>query len=229
MTYIIIVITTIIAYLILTYGFGMDNPETPLKSLGIGVLTGIAHLIYRNHKREQESEADAATESSTATAASTYKTMEQTDDNNMEGRTGTKDLCLQLLDKQGIVYENDKDDKDEYWIEYKGERMNLRMSNDRPFVIIFDTFWRKYPAENLEMVSTVRKAINQGNMQYNGFKLLYTFNEGTMWIHSSTFILLIPEIPNVEKYLVETLDQLLFAHKAFDETMFEIMREQNND
>ena len=98
----------------------MDDPETFMKSMGFGVIAGIARLVYINHKREQEIEADAATESSTATASSTYKTMERTD-NNMEGsRTGTKDLCLQLLDKQGIEYEEDNENKDEYWIEYQG-------------------------------------------------------------------------------------------------------------
>ena len=57
--------------------------------------------------------------------------MKQTDNNMESSRTGTKDLCLQLLDKQGIEYEQDNENKDEYWIEYKGERMYLRMSNER--------------------------------------------------------------------------------------------------
>lgn len=219
--------TSIIAYLILRYGFGMDDPETFMKSMGIGVIAGIARLVYINHKREQEIEADAATESSTATA--TYKTMERTDNNTEGCRTGTKDLCLQLLDKQGIEYEEDNDNKDEYWIEYKGERMYLRMSNERPFITIFDTFWRKYPAENLEMVSTVRKAINMANLNYNGFKLLYSFNEDSMWLHTSVFMLMIPEIPDVEIFFTETLDQTIFSHRAFDEVMFEVMKEQKND
>ena len=219
--------TSIIAYLILRYGFGMDDPETFMKSMGIGVIAGIARLVYINHKRKQEIEADAATESSTAT--STYKTMERTDNNTEGCRTGTKDLCLQLLDKQGIEYEEDNDNKDEYWIEYKGERMYLRMSNERPFITIFDTFWRKYPAENLEMVSTVRKAINMANLNYNGFKLLYSFNEDSMWLHTSVFMLMIPEIPDVEIFFTETLDQTIFSHRAFDEVMFEVMKEQKND
>lgn len=229
MTYIIIVTTSIVAYLILRYGFGMDDPETFMKSMGIGVIAGIARLVYKSHKREQEIEADAATESSTATASSTEKTMKQTDNNMESSRTGTKDLCLQLLDKQGIEYEQDKENKDEYWIEYKGERMYLRMSNERPFITIFDTFWRKYPAENLEMVSTVRKAINMANLNYNGFKLLYSFNEDSMWLHTSVFMLMIPEIPDVEIFFTETLDQTIFSHRAFDEVMFEVMKEQKND
>ena len=232
--------TSIISYLILRYGFGMDDPETFMKSMGIGVIAGIARLVYKSHKREQEIEADAATESSTTTesstatassttASSTDKTMKQTDNNMESSRTGTKDLCLQLLDKQGIEYEQDNENKDEYWIEYKGERMYLRMSNERPFITIFDTFWRKYPAENLEMVSTVRKAINIANLNYNGFKLLYSFNEDSMWLHTSVFMLMIPEIPDVEIFFTETLDQTIFSHRAFDEVMFEVMKEQKND
>lgn len=228
MTYIIIVTTSIVAYLILTYGFGMDDAETSLKSLLIGVLTGLARLVYRNYKMEQGNDADAATESSTTTS-STDNTMKQTDNNTESNRTGTKDLCLQLLDKHGIEYEQDNENNDEYWIEYKGERMNLRISNERPFITIFDTFWRKYPAENLEMVSTVRKAINLTNLNYNGFKLLYSFNEDSMWLHTSVFMLMIPEIPDVEIFFTETLDQTIFSHRAFDEVMFEVMKEQKND
>ena len=140
--------------------------------------------------------------------------------------------CVKLkefLDKHGIEYEQDNENKDEYWIEYKGERMYLRMSNERPFITIFDTFWRKYPAENLEMVSTVRKAINMANLNYNGFKLLYSFNEDSMWLHTSVFMLMIPEIPDVEIFFTETLDQTIFSHRAFDEVMFEVMKEQKND
>ena len=82
--------TSIISYLILRYGFGMDDPETFMKSMGIGVIAGIARLVYKSHKREQEIEADAATESSTTTASSTEKTMKQTDNNMESSRTGTK-------------------------------------------------------------------------------------------------------------------------------------------
>ena len=49
----------------------MDDPETFMKSMGIGVIAGIARLVYKSHKREQGNDADAATESSTTTASST--------------------------------------------------------------------------------------------------------------------------------------------------------------
>lgn len=55
--------TSIISYLILRYGFGMDEPETFMKSMGIGVIAGIARLVYKSHKMEQGNDADAATES----------------------------------------------------------------------------------------------------------------------------------------------------------------------
>ena len=43
--------TSIISYLILRYGFGMDDPETFMKSMGIGVIAGIAR--YYSLKAKQ--------------------------------------------------------------------------------------------------------------------------------------------------------------------------------
>ena len=42
-------------------------------------------------------------------------------------------------------------------------------------------------------------------------------------------MLMIPEIPEVEIFFTETLDQTIFSHRAFDEVMFEVMKEQKND
>lgn len=140
---------------------------------------------------------------------------------------GTKDLCLQLLQKMNIEnIEKDDDDDNAFFFEYLGERLSFRANNDGQFVLLYDTFWKKFPAENLEMITLARKAVNRANIEYNGFKLLYTFNEDTMWIHSNTCELLIPEIPHIESYFKQMLDHFLFAHKAFDESMYELMKEE---
>lgn len=139
---------------------------------------------------------------------------------------GTKDLCLQLLQKMNINAEKDEDDEDSYFFEYRGERMSVRASNERAYILFYDTFWKKFPTENLEMVTLARKTVNRANIEYNGFKLLYTFADDTMWIHSNTCEFLIPEIPNVAGYFKGLLDNFLFAHKAFDEDMYELMKEE---
>ena len=157
--------------------------------------------------------------------------MGATNNKNMRVETeylglGTKDLCLQLLRKMNINVEKDEDDEDSYFFEYCGERMSFRANNNGSFIILYDTFWKKYPAQNLEMVTMARKTVNRANIEYNGFKLLYTFAEDTMWIHSNTCELLIPEIPNVSEYLKSILNRFLYAHKAFDEAMYELMKEE---
>lgn len=139
---------------------------------------------------------------------------------------GTKDLCLQLLQKMGVEPVKDDDSENSYLFEYLGEGMRVVANNDSKFILLYDTFWKKFPTANLEMVTLARKAVNRTNIEYNGFKLLYTFNEDAMWIHSSNNFLLLPEIPNVEDYFKHMLDGVLFAHKAFDESMFDIMKEE---
>ena len=164
---------------------------------------------------------------------------ETMNDNNMSGNNnnerrmateyigmGTKDLCLQLLQKMNVNVEKDEDEEENFYFEYRGERMSFRASNERTYILIYDTFWKKFPTENLEMVTLARKAVNKANIEYNGFKLLYTFADNTMWIHSSTCEFLIPEIPSVEKYFNGILDNFLFAHKAFDEAMYDLMKEE---
>ena len=142
---------------------------------------------------------------------------------------GTKDLCLQLLQKMNIEVKTDEEKDDDYHFEYMGEILNVRMNNESDYIFLYDTFWRKFPTNNLEMVSLVRKCVNEANIKYFGFKLLYTFDDDTMWIHSNTCELLIPEIPNVERYFKETLDSFLFSHKAFDDTLFELMKEKGDN
>lgn len=139
---------------------------------------------------------------------------------------GTKDLCLQLLQKMDIMPVKDDEDENSFYFDYLGERMSFRANNNSKFVILYDTFWKKYPTENLEMVTLARKTVNRANIEYNGFKLLYTFNEGTMWIHSNNCALLIPEIPNLKEYFKHVLDAFIYAHKAFDEAMYELMKEE---
>lgn len=46
-----------------------------------------------------------------------------------------------------------------------------------------------------------------------------------MWIHISSCDLLIPEIPHTEEYFKNILDNLVYAHRAFDNVMYEIMKE----
>ena len=140
----------------------------------------------------------------------------------------TKDLCLQLLQKMNIEVHVNEEKEDHYYFEYMDQILNVRMNNECNYIFLYDTFWRKFPTNNLEMVSIVRKTVNEANIRYFGFKLLYTFDEDTMWIHSNTCELLIPEIPDLERYFKETLDSFLFSHKAFDDTIFEQMKEEGN-
>lgn len=164
------------------------------------------------------------------------ETMTENDNNKNDAKVNSvateylgmdaKDLCLQLLQKMNVKVEKEEDDENSFIFEYKGERMSFKASSDGHFVLLYDTFWKKFPATNLEMVTLARKTVNRTNIEYNGFKLLYTFAEDTMWIHSNNFFLLVPEIPHVEEFFKSVLDNFLYAHKAFDEAMYELMKEE---
>lgn len=180
------------------------------------VACGYAYKRFAAHEAESDNDETGPTisESNPTPAINQSTTM------------GTKDLCLQLLQKMNIKTIKDENEEDSFYFEFLGERMSFKANNKNSFIILFDTFWKKFPVENLEMVTLARKAVNRANIEYNGFKLLYTFNENTMWIHSNTYELLVPEIPQVEDYFRQMLEQFLYAHKAFDEAMYELMKEE---
>lgn len=180
----------------------------------------VCGYVYNRFVDNQESETDSDNNETAPTINESNPTT------NLSTTMGTKDLCLQLLQKMNIKTIKDENEEDSFYFEFLGERMSFRANNQNSFIILFDTFWKKFPVENLEMVTLARKAVNRANIEYNGFKLLYTFNENTMWIHSNTYELLVPEIPQVENYFRQMLEQFLYAHKAFDEAMYELMKEE---
>lgn len=77
---------------------------------------------------------------------------------------GTKDLCLRLLKNMNIEVHEADDMEDTYYFEYYGEHLSVRMNNKAKFIVLYDTFWKKYPAGNLEMVSLARNAVNRANI-----------------------------------------------------------------
>ena len=212
---------------ILTYTaaglIGLDGAKPLAASVAVTALCAAEYWYLR---RKSDNYAEPAAES----AAETGNTPQRQNGNSTQD-TGmnTKDLTIELLKKMNIQTATDKEDEDRLWMEYKGETISIRASKDKRFAVAFDTFWRKYPTANLESVSLARKAINQANTEYNGFKLLYTFNDDTMWIPSSHFFRLVPEIRNIEEYFESMLDSLLSSHKAFDDAMFDVMKEQKDD
>lgn len=201
--------------------------DAPLKiSTALTGICAAAYGFYRQRKSAAREQADENTpEDGSVPQRHAYNHNTQ----NMDKDMNTKDLVIKLLEKMNVKTAADKEDEDRLWMEYKGETISIRASKDKRFVVAFDTFWRKYPTANLESVSLARKAINQANTEYNGFKLLYTFSDDTMWIHSSHFFLLVPEISDIEEYFESMLDSLLSSHKAFDDAMFDVMKEQKDD
>lgn len=203
--------------------------------LALSVLVFVVYWVVHNWQDIKNNETTYYDEDETSTNSKSSIKETENDNNCTTLNTkeikhimGTKDLCLQLLQKMNIDVHADEDDENTYIFEYKGETVSVRMSNENAYIVLHDLFFRKFPANNLEMVSIVCKAVNNANIKYNGFKLFYSFIEDTMWIHSELCELLRPEIHDVESFFRNDIDCLIYSHKAFEEELFELMKNEVN-
>lgn len=205
-------------------------------SLALSVLVFVVYWVVHNWQDIKNDETTYYDEDETSTDSQSSIKETENDNNCITLNTkeikhimGTKDLCLQLLQKMNIDVQADEDDEHRYIFEYVGEYMYISMSNDNDYIYLLDPFWRKFPVSDLKTVSLVCKAVNEANINYNGVKFQYTFIEDTMWIHSQICSLLIPEIPDVESYFQQIIERLLSSHKAFDEELYELMKNKENE
>jgi hypothetical protein len=91
---------------------------------------------------------------------------------------------------------------------YQGEKFTIECNDDCFFIIIYDTWWYSISIySDVEEIANLHKVVNLANQQVN-CTLLYTTNKEIeeIGVHSKKNILFIKEIPELDKYLIGTLD-----------------------
>ena len=91
---------------------------------------------------------------------------------------------------------------------YQGENFTIECSDESFYINIYDTWWHSISIySDVEEIANLHRVVNLAN-QYANCTLLYTTNKEIeeIGVHSKKNILFIKEIPELDKYLIGTLD-----------------------
>lgn len=140
--------------------------------------------------------------------------------NNMEENQNlsTRDLCAEVLRKLNCDVQFDDENEYNMHFSYQGENFSVETWEDGLMITIWDTWWGTVDLDNLDDVSRVRKAINTINVR-QGFTLMYSIDEKSkrFAVHTKRQCLLIPQIPQIENYMVAMLTGFFDAQRSFKE------------
>ena len=136
-------------------------------------------------------------------------------------------LLTSTLRKLNIEYELDRDN--DFIITYHGEKILLFVRDDDSMLHMKDFFWYSAPLDDIENLSILHKAINECNTRcLNTLVYEYDNKENEINVHSTRDLLWIPQIPDIDKYLREALDDMLKMHNYLFRWLEEIRREKHS-
>lgn len=148
--------------------------------------------------------------------------------NNMEEKQNisTRDLCVEILRKLNCEVQFDEENEYTMYFTYQGENFRIDTWKDCLMVGIWDTWWGTVDLDDLDDVSRIRKAINTVNI--NSFlTLVYSIDQEHQQfaVHTKRQCLLIPQIPNAERYMAAMLAGFFDVQRNFKEELDKIRRE----
>lgn len=174
-------------------------------------------LYYKNKKYREEQEMDRI---ANAPNMSVGPEVLPLNNNNMEENQNlsTRDLCAEVLRKLNCDVQFDDENEYNMHFSYQGENFSVETWEDGLMITIWDTWWGTVDLDNLDDVSRVRKAINTINVR-QGFTLMYSIDEKSkkFAVHTKRQCLLIPQIPQIENYMVAMLTGFFDAQRSFKE------------
>ena len=126
----------------------------------------------------------------------------------LDDRT-TTGLVTSTLRKMGCDPKTEVKGK-RMWIyfTYQGENFTIKCNDESFYINIYDTWWHGISIySDVEEIANLHSVVNLAN-QYAYCTLLYTTNKEIeeIGVHSKKNILFIKEIPELDKYLIGTLD-----------------------
>lgn len=91
---------------------------------------------------------------------------------------------------------------------YQGERFTIECNDSCRFIVIYDTWWYEMSVySDVEDIANLHKVINLAN-QYANCTVIHTVNQEIeeIGVHSRRNILFIPQIPEIDQYLICVLN-----------------------
>lgn len=142
-------------------------------------------------------------------------------DKDMEGarcldeRTITG-LVQSTLRKIGCEPEMEERENVTYvYFTYQGEKFTIECNDNCKFIVIYDTWWYELSTySEVEEIADLQKTINVAN-QYANCTVIYTVNQEMeqIGVHSRRNVLFIPQIPDIDHYLISVLNDFFKAQR----------------
>ena len=130
----------------------------------------------------------------------------------------TRDLFLETLTKVGCQYEIDDEGRINF--QWQGGYFSSHASNDSLFVTIWYFQWGEWDLYDIDMLSRVKRVINDANISY-ALNVVYSINEegGNFYIHSNKSFLFIPQIPDIQGYLQAMLGEFFTVRRYVEKEL----------
>lgn len=139
------------------------------------------------------------------------------------------EMLIRVLNKLSIQYKID-DDRTTVTLRYDGETLLVNNLDNDPNITIIDPWWYEAPADDIDNLSMLIKAVNSCN--YNKIcTLVYTIDKEsrTVGLHSIKTILWVEEIPYLKEYLCSSLSDVLYMRHIFYDKMEELRRKNYSE
>lgn len=138
-----------------------------------------------------------------------------------------KDLLVAVLRQLNCKVEFDEENADKMFFTYQGENFCAVASNDCLVATLYDFAWGGVDLDDLDEVSMLRKAINDVNM-YTPVTLVYTIDkdENKMIAHTKRQVLMVPQIPDLEKYLAAMLSSFFDVQRSLAQELDNLCKEK---
>ena len=122
----------------------------------------------------------------------------------------TTELVLCTLRKIGCEPETEEQgDLRRVYFTYQGEKFAIECNDSCRFIVIYDTWWHQMSVySDVEDIANLHKVINLAN-QHASVTVIHTVNQEIeeIGVHSRRNILFIPQIPEIDQYLVSVLNE----------------------
>ena len=124
-------------------------------------------------------------------------------------------IFLDTLKKIGCQYTfNDENDTASF--AFQGE-MFVAWFQDNNYIVIWDYNWMSCELYDIDNISRIKRTINEANMDC-AVTTVYTINEAgsSFDVHSTSMIIIIPQMPDIESYLKTELSQYFHTHRFIE-------------
>lgn len=122
----------------------------------------------------------------------------------------TTELVLCTLRKISCEPETEEQgDLRRVYFTYQGEKFAIECNDSCRFIVIYDTWWYQMSVySDVEDIANLHKVINLAN-QHASVTVIHTVNQEIeeIGVHSRRNILFIPQIPEIDQYLVSVLNE----------------------